>query len=267
MRIAVVGDIHANAQALRLALNAVHRSGCDQCVLLGDLLTYGIDVTETLDLVSAALVDPRFVLLRGNHDAMYSELLSGRSDYAARLPDWIRDSVEWTLERLEPSQWRALPLRDEWVIDRWLFSHANPYGANDWRYLNSEEDYASASECVASRGLTLGVFGHTHRARAFSRGNGLQDWTRFVDQPGQILAGAQAMTLNAGSPGQPREREFCSAHMLWLEMTEDRRGAGCFQFEALPYDQSGLRSRVLSAGLSERLISRLNAYHHFSTAQ
>lgn len=261
MRIAVIGDIHANAEALRLALAAVDRRGCDHCVLLGDLLTYGIDVTETLNLVSEALVDPRFILLRGNHDAMYSELLYGRSDYADGLPGWIGDSVEWTIERLDRPQWLTLSFRDEWVAGHWLFSHANPYRANDWRYLNSVEDHANASECLIRRGLALGVFGHTHRARAYSRCNGLEDWRCFINEPGKIPAGSHGLILNAGSPGQPREREFCSAHMLWLEMTEDGSGAGDFWFEVLPYNLSGLTSRLFRAGLSERLLLRLKAYH------
>jgi len=89
MRVAVLGDIHANINALRAALKIVDGGGYDRLVMLGDLLTYGVDVVETLELVGERLVGGHTTLLRGNHDALYRDLLLGKYDYINQMPEWI----------------------------------------------------------------------------------------------------------------------------------------------------------------------------------
>src|SRR5690242_11010485 len=100
MRLAILGDIHANAGALNGALTTADSSGYDLLILLGDLLTYGTDVEETLQLVLDRQSQGNTILLRGNHDTLYQELLCGDSKYFQQLPGWLRESVEWTRARL-----------------------------------------------------------------------------------------------------------------------------------------------------------------------
>ena len=54
MRIAVLTDIHASSDPLQLALTAARREGFDRMLILGDLLTYGVQPLETLELVQGA---------------------------------------------------------------------------------------------------------------------------------------------------------------------------------------------------------------------
>ena len=115
MRVAVLGDIHANVRALQAALKIADEGGYDQLILLGDLLTYGIDVVETLELVGSRLSSGRTVLLRGNHDALYQDLLDGNLAYKYQLPIWIRESVEWTLNRLPLDIWSKLSFKNELI--------------------------------------------------------------------------------------------------------------------------------------------------------
>ena len=86
MRLAVIGDVHENLRALQWALKIADEIGYDQLILLGDLLTYGVDVVETLELVSNRLMSSSKVLLRGNHDTLYQDLLDGNSIYYDQLP-------------------------------------------------------------------------------------------------------------------------------------------------------------------------------------
>lgn len=258
MRIAVIGDIHANASALAATLAAVRRQGCDHCVLLGDLLTYGVDVEETLGQVTEWLQDPRHVLIRGNHDQMYGELLAGHSPYYDHLPDWIRESVDWTLERLSGAQWDGLPFVDEWRIAGGLFSHANPFGPGNWRYLNQLADYQEAGQTLSAGQLGFGVFGHSHRARIWPGQGPLLDWSLATHTSIHIPAGRNPAVVNAGSPGQPREAACCPPLLLWLEI--DALGMSA-RFEALPHDEQEHARRVLDAGLSSKLLTRLGTYH------
>lgn len=264
LRIAVIGDIHANALALDAAFTAVRRRGCDHSVLLGDLLTYGVDVSETLQRVAEWLQDSRHCLLRGNHDQMYDECLSGGSAYGEQLPGWIRESAEWTLERIDPKLWASLPFRDEWTCAGGLFSHANPFGLGNWRYLNRPEDYAEAATALTARGCAFGVFGHSHRARYWSGDGALQHWSVAAGRPLPLGSAGGAAVLNAGSPGQPREGSACPPLLLWLEFSAE---GGRFHFEALEHDEQAHVQRLLGAGLSRELLQRLRAYHPSIPAQ
>lgn len=255
MRIAVVGDIHANALALAAALDCVDRSGTDLLVFLGDLLTYGADVEQTLDLVLERLQQGNAVLLRGNHDALYEGLLGSGSEYAGRLPEWIRESADWTLRRLPQQRWRQLAFTDEHRVGEVLFAHANPFGPGDWRYLNTEAEHAQAAEALRSRGLQAGVFGHSHRTKWYEshpQGSGFRE-----PGTGSLRAGAVSV-LNAGAVGQPRDASSLRAHVLWLRPSGS--GTTEVEFEPLEYDQAAHLARLQGTGLSAGTLMRLGQF-------
>ena len=66
MRIAVISDIHANLPALKAVLRDIREQGADEIYCLGDLVGYGPNPREVVDL---AMKRFRFTL-RGNHDAV-----------------------------------------------------------------------------------------------------------------------------------------------------------------------------------------------------
>ena len=133
-------DIHANARALRAALELAREGGMDKLIVLGDLLTYGLDVGETLDLVEEAQERHGAVLLVGNHDQLYFDLAAGRFDYYSGLPAWLRESVDHTMRLLDVSRLASLRWAQEIVLGDVLFAHANPYPFGDWSYINTDAD-------------------------------------------------------------------------------------------------------------------------------
>ena len=164
--VVVIGDVHGNAGALRAALAQASRGPMDHLVFAGDLLTYGHDVDEVLELVAGAQADHGATLLIGNRDQLYFDLARGDRGYAAKLPDWITESVELTLSVLDTAAFRdGLRWSSEHVVDGALFAHANPFGGRDWTYLNHPPELDRAAEVLAARRLSVGVFGHTHRPK------------------------------------------------------------------------------------------------------
>ena len=265
MRVAVLGDVHANFRALSAALATVDAAGYDRLIFLGDLLTYGADVEETVDLVSKRLLDGRAVLLRGNHDAIYRDLLDGGSSYANELPNWIRESICWTRERLPTSSWRELPFEDESTLEQVLFSHANPFGPEDWRYLNSKSDHSRAAAELHRRGFVVGVFGHTHRVKWFQLAG--EDGAFFAHSHGVLHDGA-VHVLNAGAIGQPRdaiERKPC---VLWLDLGDGFEYGAPRQFsrQTFDYDLADHLRRVEHSGLSSDAVARIVRFFSESTA-
>jgi predicted phosphodiesterase len=255
MRVAVLGDVHANAAALTAALAAVDAAGYDRLVFLGDLLTYGVDVQETLEIVQNRVGDGRSVVLLGNHDAIYRDILSGReSSYAAGLPAWIRESVDWTVDRLHGSHWHELQFEQDVTIAGSFFSHANPFGPGQWMYLNSENEHFHAALQLRERGVSVGVFGHTHRIKWYSLiGEAGAFRTHFS---GAVDDGAIHI-LNAGAVGQPRDLREVSPSVLWLDVDSDGGTARSFERQMFDYDVGSHLRKIQRSGLSKVTVSRI----------
>ncbi|MBB3862571.1 putative phosphodiesterase [Novosphingobium hassiacum] len=187
MRIAVISDIHAAALPFRKALIDARAAGFDQLILLGDLLTYGIEPQLCLDLAREAISKDRAVLIGGNHDLLYQDLSLGRSQYASAMPEWLQESVYWTMGRIG-NRWPVdIPWSESWTYDEAFFAHANPFGFGDWTYMRDEQDLERAAARLAVLGFRWGIFGHLHRPVSY-RSNGV------------------AIHV-VGSIGQPRSRE------------------------------------------------------------
>lgn len=266
MRIVVIGDVHANLAALAAALSAADSDGYDQLVFLGDLLTYGADVVETIDLVSNRLKHRNTILLRGNHDLLYSELLDGSSSYANHLPEWIKESVMWTLDRLPIDRWLALPFRHEYQFHGVLFSHANPFGPRRWDYLNTEADHLPAVEALQKRGFCAGVFGHTHRVKWYRHNGELGGFERRYE--GEMDKSAIHI-LNAGSIGQPRDLSNFAPHLLRLTLskTSTSYAVPSFRFERFDYDLADHMRSVNASGLSRHALARIVGFFDRSKAK
>src|SRR5678816_2659408 len=98
MRRLVLSDVHANATALTAALAAC-QGQWDQAVCLGDLVGYGPDPNEVIDLIRPMVA----FIIRGNHD----KATSGQGNLDEFNPV-ARAAVEWTLNQLRPENLRYL---------------------------------------------------------------------------------------------------------------------------------------------------------------
>ncbi|MGH7177239.1 MAG: metallophosphoesterase, partial [Tepidisphaeraceae bacterium] len=108
MKIGVISDVHANACALAAALDVLDGERVSQVVMLGDLLSYGAHVQETMERVRRLTVETATTFLVGNHDVLYFELQRGQHGYFATLPAWIQESARWTLAALGETRLDAL---------------------------------------------------------------------------------------------------------------------------------------------------------------
>jgi predicted phosphodiesterase len=203
--VVVMTDIHANARALRRALELARHGPMDRLIVLGDLLTYGFDVTEVIDLVGDAQHREGATLLVGNHDQLYFDLAAGITTYYSGLPGWIRESVDHTMAALDASSLTALRWSPEARMGGTLFAHANPFAFGDWTYLNSPQENERAARALAEQDCSVGVFGHTHRRRMFpdeqvSRDHALGDGQAIE----RVKVTASPSIVNPGAIGQPR---------------------------------------------------------------
>jgi len=248
-------DIHANARALRAALERAREGPMDKLIVLGDLLTYGIDTDETLDLVEEAQVRDRAVVLVGNHDQLYFDLAAGRLDYYANLPAWLRESIDHTMHGLDATKFLTrFKWAEEAALGELLFAHANPYRFGDWTYIHSDADAADAATTLGERGFVVGVFGHTHRRRLYVARQGRSEVLEAAGTTTVAIQGAR-LVLNPGSIGQPRGGSLRPS-MLRLVLDGGRVHV---EFLDVAYDVAshvaGLRASPLSETTRERLAS------------
>ncbi|MET0363870.1 MAG: metallophosphoesterase [Sphingobium sp.] len=227
MKIAALTDIHAVSTTLEQALGDARREGFDVLLLMGDLLTYGVAPRETIALVEEAVARDGAILIAGNHDEMYRSGGNGGRAYRERLPDWLRETAEWTAAQLPDGAMDVFDWQTHWSSGPLFVAHANPYAFGDWRYINSAEDAEAAAMALAARGFAYGAFGHSHRARRFD------------------CAAGTIFTL--GSLGQPRDDR--DRHMQWTMIeiigTEVRVSP-----RPLPFDHDAHKRAIRASSLS-----------------
>jgi putative phosphoesterase len=145
-RLALISDVHADVHALRDALTAIDRLGCDAVMCAGDIVDYGLFPDETI----ALLRERRIATARGNHDRWAVE-------------DDPRSSV---VELSGASQsWLAglpLSLRATHEGIRVAVHHARP--GDDMRGIPTDVDAHEARQLLQLADADVLVVGHTHHA-------------------------------------------------------------------------------------------------------
>ena len=68
MKIAALGDIHGNYQALITALEHIENWQPDLVLVLGDIVNRGPRSKECLDLILEKSTDPGWYVIKGNHE-------------------------------------------------------------------------------------------------------------------------------------------------------------------------------------------------------
>jgi diadenosine tetraphosphatase ApaH/serine/threonine PP2A family protein phosphatase len=241
-RYLLISDIHANLTAFEAVLAAAEGRS-DRVICLGDVVGYGPDPNEVIDLV----VRLGITTIRGNHDKASS---GGEHEDFNPI---AQAAVEWTLHKLRPEnlQWLqglpAGPLAEDAVV----FVHGSP---------EDEDEYIfSAPTAARSFQLTpspVTFFGHTHiqggflrardRVEAFRPGYSPDGDSAFLE-----LDPAARYLINPGSVGQPRDGDPRAAFAF---ADTDRR---TIEFRRIAYDVAAVQERMERAGLPEPLALRL----------
>src|SRR5512143_3211534 len=129
MRFAVISDIHSNLEGLERVLAAIAAKGVDHIVCLGDIVGYGSNPNECIELLRAAT--PHVLL--GNHDEAALDLT--RTEY---FNPFARIAAEWTNGQLTDENkdfLHELPFTIE--LGGLTFVHSSPYQPEEWHYVLS----------------------------------------------------------------------------------------------------------------------------------
>jgi predicted phosphodiesterase len=243
LRFLILSDIHANLTALQAAIAAVE-GRWDRALCLGDVVGYGPDPNEALDLVRS--LNP--VMIRGNHD----KAACGVTD-ASDFNPVARTAAEWTTAQLRPENLtllRELPMGPVQVNSITLV-----HGA-----VADEDEYVfapgQALDGLLESPSSVTFFGHTHFQGGFSYRGTQLEVIQMKPLPGANFSALELeegtrYLLNPGSIGQPRDGDPRAAFAI-ADM--DHRVT---EFWRVPYDVAAAQARMREAKLPEVLVQRL----------
>ncbi len=236
MRYCILGDIHANWEALAAVLEDARGKEIDQFVCVGDVVGYNANPVECLQVLQK--LDA--VIVKGNHDAYCSteDALIGFHPLAAEV-------VKWTRKRLNDEQrdfLAELPMSKR--LENFTIVHSTLDMPEKWGYvfdtLEAESNFTYQRSAVC-------FFGHTHVPLAFEKGT---DIKYGLYKKIKITLGKKYF-INVGSVGQPRDGNPDAAYVIY---DSNRKVVELFR---IPYDIRSTQARILDAGLPERLAMRL----------
>ena len=208
--IAVLSDVHGNLIALRAVLADVAALGIDSVVVAGDMVNFGPDPDDVVDLLAAQGAQ----MIRGNHEQVFVALY-GTDEMPA---SWRTNLLTmcWTMERLGVQR-RALltALPDRLMIDATtLVVHGSPRHVRDSVLVSTPTEELDAM--FAGEAARLAFVGHTHRAAV------RQTPSRTV--------------INVGSVGFPMDGDPRAAYAVATRQGHERTETWSVSIRRVPFD-------------------------------
>ena len=232
MRIAVLGDVHGNIEALDRVLAEADRRGCERCFHTGDLVGYGPRPNETVDRIAAG----RIAGVRGNFDesaAWDGDSPGSKGDSRGR--DLAERTFRWTVANLgfrQKNYLKDVPFSIDTELGgrRVAFFHASPDDL--YTPIDEASTDAALAALASETGADIHLFGHTHRP-----------FHRTVE--GKHF-------INAGSVGFPGDRDprACLAVITIGGRVE-------VEFVRVTYDYETAAKDAEAAGLPEAIARRI----------
>ena len=227
-KIAIISDIHGNLEALTAVLEDIATQSVDEIYCLGDVIGYGPNPCECIDLCR----DFQLCLL-GNHDngALFDP--EGFSSGAERAIFWTRQQLEQA-EAGNQERWRFLAqLQRTHRVGERMFVHGSPRSPLS-EYVFPEDIYNERKiDRIFSFIQQYCFQGHTHVPGIFT------DDCKYIapaDLGGSFVLSDQKVMVNVGSVGQPRDNDSRSCYVV----LEDNY----LQFRRVSYDWTLTRDKI-----------------------
>lgn len=242
MKYLILSDIHANCEALSAVLARVKRKRWDKVVFLGDLVGYGANPNQTVDMVRA--LKP-LQAIRGNHDKVCSGIENGEMFNRVAL-----QAAQWTQQRLTKSnlEWLyRLPEGPTVVDGAFAISHGTPIDED--AYIFGEIEALNVFRRTA---FPLCFFGHSHFPVVFGLSPDAIHTVLTTSPTFRIrLEPGMRYLVNPGSIGQPRDGSPLASFGMY---DSDAKTVTIYR---VPYRVERTQKKILDAGLPAPLADRL----------
>jgi predicted phosphodiesterase len=194
MKIAALGDIHGNYQALITVLDDLQSWQPDLVLVLGDIVNRGPRSKDCFDLIREKSADPTWHVIKGNHEGYVLNFED--PDFSRQGVDFaLRQVIYWTyqtLARKDLNQLSQLPIEikiDLPGLGLIQGAHASTAGDRTGIYPSTPDNRMSG---LIPENADLFAVGHTHQPLVRSVGN--------------------TMVINTGSVGLPFDGDTRAAY-------------------------------------------------------
>lgn len=210
---AIISDIHSNLEALEVVLQDIERRGIKEIICLGDVVGYGPNPRECLDLVRRKTR----LCLMGNHDHAVLYEPTNFNLAAERACYWTRRLLEEDSDAKQRNErWSflgSMPVRLK--QDDVLFVHASPRRPIN-EYIFPEDVFTNPQKVLANferLDTRLCFVGHTHQPGVFLDDPYFDPPHELPDAPVYHVESERAI-INVGSVGQPRDRDPRASYVI-----------------------------------------------------
>ena len=242
MRYLILSDIHSNKEALGAVLSFVRRKPWDKAIFLGDLVGYGANPNQTIDMLRS--LRP-LAGIRGNHDKVCSGIEDGELFNRIAL-----EAAMWTRKKLTRAnhQWlRSLPQGPMLVDDTFAISHGTPIDEDAYIFGEIE-----ALNVFRNTDFPVCFFGHSHFPVIFALSPDAITTILTVAPSFKFkLKEGVRYLINPGSIGQPRDGNPLASFALYDSETR------VITIHRIPYRVRTAQQKILKAGLPRPLADRL----------
>jgi diadenosine tetraphosphatase ApaH/serine/threonine PP2A family protein phosphatase len=219
---ALISDIHGNLEALQAVLEDIRGQDVQETFCLGDIIGYGPNPLECLDLVMRC-----DACILGNHDqgALFDP--EGFNSGAERAIFWTRDQLESPRGSPEENarRWDFLGELPRTIRrDGYVYVHGSARNPLN-EYVFPEDIYNPRKmEKIFSLIERCCFQGHTHVPGVFTQGMNY----RSPDEVGyEFRVGEEKVMINVGSVGQPRDGDNRACYVVQEDDT--------IHFRRVPY--------------------------------
>jgi diadenosine tetraphosphatase ApaH/serine/threonine PP2A family protein phosphatase len=237
MRVAFIGDVHGNYDALEAVLKDMDSMAPDAAWCLGDIVGYGAEPKLCVEAVRGRSMP----VVGGNHD--YAVAGTGSIEY---FNPEAREGVLWTRSELDAAEHEylaSLPLVHR--ADGFLAAHGALAEPAAFEYILTMYDAAISFDYLDCE---FGFTAHSHCPMTFLHTG---DELHAVVEPKVAVAEGVRAIVNVGSVGQPRDGVPLAAYAIF---DVDKREA---EIRRVEYDVERAAQKILDAGLPEMNARRL----------
>ncbi len=250
MRLALVSDIHSNIEAMEAVLADIKALGCDRIYCLGDIIDYGPNPKEVLDIA----IDKFAMSILGNHEEALMLVAEDFNERAMRSVEWTREQLNDPNMPREQRQkyWNYL---DELSKKRQhqqgdlLFVHGSPRKpTHEYVFPKDSLDQAKIKGMFA-KFERFCFCGHSHIPGIYSE-TGKYGHPKNFPQGELDLRRFRKLLVNIGSVGQPRDHDTRACYVV-LDNSK-------LMFRRVEYDYEATIKKILDTKklptfLAERL--------------
>jgi len=245
VRYGIISDIHGNLEALTESLKALDLEGVDAIVCLGDVVGYGANPEECVNIVRSRAT----LCIVGNHDAA----VAGHMDYSYYY-DAARHALDWCKSRVSTDtlSWLAsLPYKH--TVGDIDFCHGSPVCPEEFEYVFTKE---KAKELLKYRDQLnwITFIGHSHLTRSFALSADDAYNVKAGGDPARlefVVRKDYKYIITVGSVGQPRDCDPRSCCAVFDTETS------IFRYLRSEYDIEAQMKKIINAGLAYNFGARL----------